>query len=213
MRCQAEIRTPRAPLCVLCGAPFGTVEDIEHRCSRCLADVPSYGRARACAAYATADRADHPLKAVLQRYKYTPDVTLARPLGRLLTERCPLAVQDYSVVIPVPLHVSRLRSRGFNQSQLLARLLARQAGVRMDPFSLERVRPTRPQVELDHAERQRNVRHAFKVCRPERIRNQRILLVDDVFTTGATADECSRELRRAGAVAVDVLTLARAVMQ
>jgi len=212
-RCQVEIRTPQSPMCVLCGAPFGTTGDLDHRCGRCLAATPSYGRARACAVYAAADRADHPLKAVLQRYKYTPDVSLARPLGRLLAERCPLVIGEYSVIMPVPLHVSRLRWRGFNQSQLLARALARRAGVPMDAFSLERVRPTRPQVELDHAERQRNVRHAFQVRRPARVRSQRILLVDDVYTTGATADECSRELMQAGAAVVDVLTLARAVAQ
>jgi ComF family protein len=115
--------------------------------------------------------------------------------------------------MPVPLHLTRLRWRGFNQSQLLAWSLARLARVPLDAFSLERVRPTRPQVELDHAERQRNVKQAFQVQRPERVRGQHILLVDDVYTTGATADECSRALMRAGAAAVDVLTLARAVMQ
>jgi ComF family protein len=197
----------------VCGAPFGTVGDIDHRCSRCLAATPSYGRARACAVYDAADRADHPLKAALQRYKYNPDVSLARPLGRLLAARCPLPAGTYSVIMPVPLHLTRLRWRGFNQSQLLAWSLARRAGVPLDAFSLERVRPTRPQVELDHAARQQNVKHAFQVQRPERVRGQRILLVDDVYTTGATADECSRELMRGGAAAVDVLTLARAVSQ
>ncbi|MFN8626782.1 MAG: ComF family protein [Candidatus Binatia bacterium] len=213
MRCQGEMRPPRPPLCVVCGAPFGTAGDRDHRCGRCLAAPPSFGRARACTVYAAADRADHPLKAALQRYKYAPDVSLARPLGRLLAERCPLALRDYSVVMPVPLHVSRLRWRGFNQALLLTRSLVRRAGVPMDPFSLERVRPTRPQVELDHTERQRNVRHAFQVRRPARVRGQRILLVDDVYTTGATADACSRALMRAGATTVDVLTLARAVAQ
>lgn len=213
LRCQAEIRAPRSPLCLVCGVPFATVGDIDHRCGRCLAATPHYGRARACAVYVAADGADHPLKSVLQRYKYHPDVSLARPLGRLLAERCPLPARTYSVIVPVPLHLARLRWRGFNQSQLLARALARLTGVPMDPFSLERVRPTRPQVELDQAERRRNVKRAFQVTRAERIRGQRVLLVDDVYTTGATADDCSRALMRAGAAAVDVLTLARAVVQ
>jgi ComF family protein len=114
--------------------------------------------------------------------------------------------------MPVPLHVSRLRWRGFNQAQLLATPLARQAGVPLDALSLERIRHTRPQVELTEAERRRNVAHAFRVTRPGRVHRRRILLVDDVYTTGATVDECSRELKRAGAASVDVLVLARAVL-
>lgn len=197
----------------MCGIPFGTAPDIDHRCSRCLAVPPSFGRARACALYHAADSSTHPLKSVLQRYKYTPDVSLALPLGQMLAARCPLPMGDYTVIVPVPLHLTRLRWRGFNQSHFLARALAQLTGVRLDPFSLERVRPTRPQVELHEAERRRNVRQAFRVTRPQRVHGQRVLLVDDVYTTGATVDECSRELMRAGAAGVDVLTLARAVLQ
>jgi ComF family protein len=211
--CEKEIRTPRAPLCSTCGTPFGADADIDHRCSRCLAVPPAFRRARACALYHAADSSSHPLKSVLQRYKYKPDVSLALPLGRLLAERCPLPIDTYTVIVPVPLHLTRLRWRGFNQSHFLARTLARLAGVRLDPFSLTRVRPTRPQVELHEADRRRNVRHAFQVTLPQRVRGQRVLLVDDVYTTGATVDECSRELMRGGAAGVDVLTLARAVLQ
>ncbi len=150
---------------------------------------------------------------MLQRYKYNRDVTLVRPLAELLRERCPVALSDFDVVMPVPLHVNRLRWRGFNQAHLLVKPLAREVGVPVDPWSLERVRPTRPQVELTEAERRRNVAGAFRVTRPERVRGRKILLMDDVYTTGATVDECSRALRRAGAVGIDVLVLARAVLQ
>jgi len=196
-----------------CGAPFGSAVDVEHRCSRCLTLPPAFGRARACALYHAADTSLHPLKSVLQRYKYTPDVSLALPLGGLLAQRCPLATHGYTVIVPVPLHLTRLRWRGFNQSHFLAYALARRTGVRLDAFSLVRVRPTRPQVELHETERRRNVRRAFEVALPQRIRGERVLLVDDVYTTGATVDECSRELLRSGAAAVDVLTLARAALQ
>jgi ComF family protein len=212
-RCHGEIRAPRSPLCLVCGTPFGTAGDVDHRCSRCLTHAPEFGRARACAIYDAADGVEHPLKSVLQRYKYGREVSLARPLGRLLAERCPLPVGAYTVLMPVPLHLARLRWRGFNQAQFLAQGLARQAGIPLDPFSLERVRPTRPQVELNEAERRRNVRHAFRVRRADGVRGQRVLLIDDVYTTGATVDECSRELMRAGAAQVDVLALARAVLQ
>jgi len=212
-RCRAEIHTPRSPLCLVCGSPFATAGGADHRCDRCLTHTFGFGCARACTLYDASDTVQHPLKSVLQRYKYNRDVALARPLGQLLSERCPLVVGAYDVIMPVPLHVSRLRWRGFNQAQLLARPLARRAGVPMDALSLERIRHTRPQVELTEAERRRNVAHAFRVTRPECVHRRKILLVDDVYTTGATVDECSRELKRVGAASVDVLALARAVSQ
>ncbi len=210
--CRARIQTPRSPWCPTCGVPFQTAGGADHPCGRCLVRAPHFGRARACTIYDAAGTADDPLKSVLQRYKYNPDVSLARPLRVLLMERSPLAVDTYDVVMPVPLHPQRLRWRGFNQAQLLARPLARAAGVALDCFSLQRVRPTRPQVELDETERRRNVARAFQVVRPQRVDGKRVLLVDDVLTTGATVEECSRVLRRAGAAAVDVLVLARAVL-
>jgi ComF family protein len=211
-RCQAEIHTPCSPLCLACGVPFGTAGGADHRCGRCLTRTFGFGRARACALYDAADTVEHPLKSVLQRYKYNRDVSLAGPLAELLSQRCPVVIPAYDVIMPVPLHVSRLRWRGFNQAQLLVKPLARRAGLPVDALSMERVRPTRPQVELTEAERRQNVAHAFRVTRPERVRQRRILLVDDVYTTGATVDECSRELKRAGAASVDVLVLARAVL-
>ena len=178
----------------------------------CLQHPPHFHCARACTIYDAAERSGHPLKAVLQQYKYNRDVWLAGPLGALLLERAPLGIDGYDVMMPVPLHLQRLRWRGFNQAQLLARPLARAAGVPLDPYSLQRVRPTRPQVELDEKERRRNVAGAFRVSRPKAVAGHRILLVDDVYTTGATVDECSRVLLRAGARSVDVLALARAVL-
>lgn len=168
--------------------------------------------ARAAAIYDAAATEDQPLKSVLQRYKYNRDVALAAPLGRLLSRACPLDVADYDVVVPVPLHLSRLRWRGFNQASLLARRVARRQQIPVDVFALERARATRPQVELDEKQRRSNVAAAFRVVRADRIRKRRVLLVDDVYTTGSTVNECSRVLRDAGAVRVDVLILARAIL-
>jgi len=212
-RCRAAITLPCSPLCNRCGAPFGTLADADHSCGRCLTQPPAFGRARACAIYDAAQTAHDPVKSVLQRYKYNRAVGLARPLGQLLIERCPLPLAAYDVMVPVPLHLSRLRWRGFNQAYLLAGMLGRAAGVGVDPFSLQRIRSTLPQVELTEAERRRNVARAFRVVRPERLRSQRILLVDDVYTTGATVAECTRALCAAGARSVDVLVLARAVLR
>jgi ComF family protein len=211
-RCRTAITAPGSPLCSVCGAPFGTRGEADHCCARCLIRRPRFGRARACAIYDAADTAEHPLKVVLQRYKYSRDVSLAPALGSLLAERAPLPLSVYDLIVPVPLHPERLRWRGFNQALLLAKQLARMHALGLDPFSLERVRPTRPQVDLDEGERRRNVAGAFCVTRPERVRRRRILLLDDVYTTGATVNECSRILRQAGARSVDVLVLARAVL-
>jgi ComF family protein len=155
----------------------------------------------------------HPLTAVLHRYKYRREVNLAPTLARLLSERAPLQIAGYDIIVPVPLHLDRLRWRGFNQAQLLAAPLARRHGVVLNPFVLERIRATVPQVELNGADRRRNVARAFRVTQPRDVHGRNILLVDDVYTTGATAEECTRALLRAGAGAVDVLVLARAVLR
>jgi len=211
--CAAAIEPPRSPLCVTCGVPFQTSDDADHPCSRCLQAPPRFGRARACTIYDGSDAVVHPLKSVLQRYKYNRDVGLAKPLAQLVHERCPLRLADYDVLMPVPLHLTRLRWRGFNQAQLLLGTLAPASGRPVDAMSLQRLRPTRPQVELNEAERRRNVAGAFHVTTPEHVRGRRILLFDDVYTTGATVNDCSRALLRAGARSIDVLVLARAVVR
>jgi ComF family protein len=123
----------------------------------------------------------------------------------------PLDGGDYDLIMPVPLHPSRLRWRGFNQAALLGNAVARRLGRPLDAGSLVRVRETDPQTGKNMRERRQNIRDAFAIRRPARIANRRVLLVDDVMTTGATVDECARTLLAAGARRVDVLTLARAL--
>src|SRR5262249_20880153 len=147
-RCGDAITTPASPLCPFCGDPFRTRGDTNHPCARCLSRRPRFGRARACAIYDAARAPSDALASVLQRYKYPRDLSLARPLGRLLSERCPLALDAYDVIIPVPLHLARLRWRGFNQAQLLCHALDRRHRIPIDALSLERTRPTPPQVGL-----------------------------------------------------------------
>ena len=186
---------------------------MDHTCGQCLARRPRFGRARACAVYDASERTADPLKTVLQQYKYGRNVSLAVPLAGLLLDCCPLPLEAYDLIIPVPLHLTRLRWRGFNQAQFLAHRLAVAARLPLDPFALQRVRPTRPQVQLDVDQRRQNVARAFHVVRPQRVCDRRVLLVDDVYTTGATVNECSRALLQAGANTVDVLVLARAILQ
>jgi len=207
--CRVRITLVRPPLCPVCGVPFPTPTASDHACSRCLVHPPRYDRARACAVYDTTRSTPDPLKSALQRFKYDRDVSLAPVLADLMAAHAPLLADDYDVVMPVPLHKQRLRWRGFNQALLLARPLV--GRVRVDPFTLRRQRATASQVGLSEADRQRNVRDAFTVDRPERVARRSILLVDDVYTTGATADACAGALLDAGASRVDVLVLARAI--
>jgi len=194
-------------MCPHCGLPFAGV-GIDHLCDRCRRRPPRFDQARACALYDTGPETPSPLAAVVHQFKYNRDVTLAPLLADLLAARCPYG-NHYDVLVPVPLHIERLRWRGFNQAVLLARRLARLWSVHLDPFLLTRIRPTPPQVGLDEGERRRNIVGAFAVRHVERIRRRRVLLVDDVYTTGATVNECARVLKRNGARRVDVLVLAR----
>lgn len=115
------------------------------------------------------------------------------------------------ILIPVPLHLNRLRERGFNQSLLLVKELSRRTGISYQWQLLEKKKPTAPQVNLSGTERERGVRGAFSVRKIEAVEGRKILLVDDVYTTGATVNECARVLIAAGAERVDVFTLAHAL--
>jgi ComF family protein len=159
-----------------------------------------------------ADGTSDALVQVLHRYKYGRECSLAPVLSRVLLAAPPLAAA-HDLIIPVPLHRERLRWRGFNQAVLLARPLARARGIPLDVDALCRHRPTQPQAGLAAVARRPNMRGAFSVRRREAVAGRSILLVDDVYTTGATVNECARVLRGAGARRVDVLVLARAILQ
>jgi ComF family protein len=204
--CENAIVPAVSPLCPICGECFAGAGP-DHRCARCLQRRRHFGRARACALYRAGQTS--PLIDALHRFKYGRDVTLAGPLGAYLTRHAPFPI-DHDVVLPVPLHLERLRWRGFNQSLLLADAVARAARRPLRRMALEKQRATPPQVGLDEAARRHNVRGAFVARQPAAVRGRTVLLIDDVMTTGATVDECARTLRRAGARRVDVLVLARA---
>jgi ComF family protein len=146
------------------------------------------------------------LRELIHLYKYGRIKPLVKPLGRLLAQAMPLD-QTFELVVPVPLHWRRRWSRGFNQSELLARSISRRTGIPLGK-SLRRRRATDVQAGLSKTGRRQNVSGAF-FARAGALRNQRILLVDDVMTTGATATACAVALKRAGAQSVTLLTLAR----
>ena len=154
-----------------------------------------------------------PLVEAIRRFKYHCQMALWRPLGGLMVEALEdgagaIEPETVDVVCAVPLHESRLRERGFNQSELLAEVVAEAIGEPVKPL-LAKTRPTLPQVDLPAESRATNVRGAFEADLHEIIQGQTVLLIDDLFTTGATMMECARVLKRAGAEEVRVLTLAR----
>lgn len=206
-RCRNEVTQHNAAECPRCGRAFASGD--EHQCSECIAHPPAFERLWACSTYSR-KRPDAPLARAIHRLKYDRDVSFAKPLATLLVERF-RGDFTYDAIVPVPLHVSRLRWRGFNQAVVLGRPLATHRVCPMQALALERVRPTPPQVGLGGEDRRRNMVNAFRV-RPEwRLAGKRVLLVDDIYTTGATVNECAKVLRRAGASAVDVAVLARAM--
>jgi ComF family protein len=144
----------------------------------------------------------------IQRLKYARRRTLAGALGQLLAERYPFA--STALLVPVPLHVTRLRERGFNQAVLLARCLGRARGLRVASRALVRTRATHAQPGLAAAARRTNLASAFALRPGALVAGYEVVLIDDVLTTGATADACATVLRAAGAVRVDVYTVGRA---
>jgi ComF family protein len=150
----------------------------------------------------------NPLAAAIQDLKYRRHRAVASTFGRLLAAHYPFT--DDALLVPVPLHTSRLRTRGFNQALLLARALGRSRGLPVASRALARIRATTAQPGLSAADRRRNLRGAFVVRQPDAVRDRAVVLVDDVLTTGATADACARALRAAGAATVDVFTVGRA---
>lgn len=146
----------------------------------------------------------------VHRFKYGGKIILARPLGQLLAEAAVGLDVRPDIIVPVPLHKRRLRTRGFNQSLLLANEVSRRVDAGLDYLNLRRVIPTKPQISLKAKARERNVAGAFRVEDPVMFKGKKVLLIDDVFTTGATIKACAKALKKAGAE-VFALTLARAV--
>ncbi len=205
--CPACLRKPTALIaeyfCRDCRTPFQNrfPLDEEGRCALCRLGLNGYDAAYSFGAF------EAELRELIHVFKYGRVETLARPLGRYLALALP-RTERFDAVVPMPLHWIRRWSRGFNQSELLAREIARRASVPVRNL-VRRVKATSPQAGLTNAKRRANVAKAFRVSRPERVSGLRILLVDDVMTTGATASACARELKRAGAARVALLTVAR----
>ncbi len=196
------------PVCPSCGRQIGSPEALshspDHRCLACRRTPPVFDQALAIGYF------EGSLREAIHQFKYRPCRALGGPLALWMAKNI-RPVGGIDCVVPVPLHISRLRHRGFNQALLLAHGISEAFSLSLSYDNLKRVRPTRPQVELPGDERIKNVAGAFALMRPQEMKGKDIILVDDVFTTGATMNECARVLKDSGASRVTALTLARAM--
>lgn len=205
--CRAKVRYLHSPLCIRCGALFVDGNGGDHLCGDCLRRPPPFLLARAVAHYSP------PVSTLLHQLKYRADRTVLSTLSHIAVHFDFTPFASSELIVPVPLHLKRLRERGLNQSLLLARLFFPGEAKAIRPEVLRRIRDTMPQTRLGGKERRKNLRAAFSVNQDSDIKGKCICLVDDVLTTGATVKECAGTLLRAGAKEVKVLTMARAVVR
>lgn len=194
------------PMCDCCGLPFAFNPGEGTQCAACLARSPAYDRARAIFAY------DENSRAPILALKHADRLDLVPGFAHWLERTGAALLSGSDLIVPVPLHRRRLWQRRYNQAAELARALGRRTSKPVSVQALERSRPTESQGAMASAGgRRRNVLGAFRVPDPRLVKGRHILLVDDVLTTGATAEACARALKRAGAVRVQILALARVV--
>jgi ComF family protein len=206
-KCWAKLSFIAPPYCPRLGIPFVYDPGPELLSMEAIANPPAYQRARAAVRY------DDVARTLVHALKYQDRTDLAPAMGRWMARAGLELLGEADALVPVPLHWRRGWSRRYNQSGALARVIERQAGVKLVSGALRRVRPTQQQIGLSRTERASNVQGAFQVA-PDRkadIAGRRVILIDDVLTSGATADACARALLRAKAAQVDVLVFARVV--
>lgn len=195
--CISEIEFIEPPLCSRCGLP-----SVEDPCLSCQIDPLAIEGIRGVG-YLRG-----PLKRAVYQFKYRQKRKLALPLADLMHQYLLENPLPAELIVPVPLHMDRLRERGYNQAALLARELSERSGLPLEEESLVRIRETAPQVALKADERRKNVRGAFR-GQGEKLKDRQVLLIDDVSTTGATLEACAEALREKGARSVWALVLAR----
>src|ERR1700761_6574956 len=205
--CWAKLSFIAPPFCPRLGIPFVYDPGPDMLSMEAIANPPAYARARAAVRY------DDVARTLVHALKYQDRTDLAPAMGRWMARAGHELLDDADVLVPVPLHWRRGWSRRYNQSGALARMIEGVSGVAVAAEALRRIRPTKQQIGLSRPQRASNVQGAFKVA-PDRqhlIAGRRVVLIDDVLTSGATVDACARALLRAKAASVDVLVFARVV--
>src|SRR5881409_2603468 len=205
-QCEAKVVRIVAPFCQKCSEPFEGSITSEFTCANCAHRTIHFDPA------VSAYRGRGIVRQIIHEFKYGRQIHLRRLVARWLNSALDderLRQSHFDVIMPVPLHPARQRERGFNQASLLAELLSVQTAIPVKPL-LERTRYTTTQTALDRSERMENLHNAFRLRKNADVRGLRVLLVDDVLTTGSTLNECARILKRASAFSVHAATAARA---
>lgn len=198
-------------ICHVCGQPFGF--DSPHRsinsniCASCIRKRYSFRKCRSVLYY------NGQAREFLHNYKYNGNISYSGLLITVATDYFPGDFDRFDMLIPVPVHINKLRKREFNQSAVISSALGKFLGIESNPFILKKTRDTIPQVDIgNEKERARNVKGSFSVVNGDILAERNVLLVDDVFTTGSTTEECSRTVLKSGAASVQVFTLMRAAL-
>ncbi len=202
--CRENVSFIKPPYCSKCGKPFLHAAGDNHLCSVCLKSTWHFSKAQGILIY------QEPVTKVIHNFKYNRSTSCLSTFSALKNALPELdEISDFDWIIPVPLHMKRLKQRGFNQAQVLASCFFPTEKHKINPHILERTSDTPLQTNLSGKDRRRNLRKAFSIRNGADIKRKKILLVDDVFTTGTTLNECAQTLRKAGAKDVQALTLAR----
>ena len=205
--CEEKIKFITGDICPVCGTTFFDSPAKSHLCGNCMENKTYFSFARAAVGYETI------ILNAIHQFKYGNNISVGALLASFMANFSfpDVDFTNYSLIIPVPLHIKRLRQRGFNQSLILARALARKWQIPVNFSLLKRHKFTETQTGMNKTERKQNINGAFEVSDKGKIADKNIILVDDVYTTGATVNECAKELSKAKAKKVVVLTLARVI--
>jgi len=203
--CYKHLNFITEPCCRICGRPFEYKGLSDLICGSCMKKAPAFSMARSVLEY------DDFSKQLILAYKHGDRTNLTPLLVKFLLQAENVIFQNVDMIIPVPLHWTRFWKRRYNQSSLLGKALGKKLGIPCYSNILKRVRMTESQGKKTRQAREKNIKNAFRVARPDAIKGKKILLIDDVMTTGATITECTKILRKAGAKEVKVITLYRVI--
>ncbi|MCX5850308.1 MAG: ComF family protein [Deltaproteobacteria bacterium] len=203
--CEENIRFITGNICPVCGITFSDSPAGSHLCGNCLEKRPYFSYARAVFSY------ENIILKAIHQFKYGNNISIGAIFASFMSDFSfpDIDFTEYSFIIPVPLHIKRLRERGFNQSLILARAIEKKRQIPVNFSLLKRHKFTETQTGMNKTERKQNIKGAFEVGDNKKVAGNNIILVDDVYTTGATVNECAKTLIKAKAKKVTVLTLAR----
>lgn len=207
--CWSKIRWISEQKCRICSQPFTVeIDSVDSVCAQCLSKPPNFDKAVSVFVY------DDFSKKIVLKFKHSDATYLAEILSKLMFRSAILEIESSDLIIPVPIHFMKRLKQKYNQSELLAQKISKISGVKCEPRILKKIKQTSPQEGLSGIQRRKNVIGSFGIDDTYKylLKDKRILLIDDVFTTGSTVDECSKILKKHTAKEVIVLTLARVVI-